>query len=179
MRLALASLLLRDLNLIILDEPTNHLDLLAREALEAALSRYPGTLFIVSHDRQFCEQIATRWWSIKEGQLLETNKPQPDQAEASVSRIKPKGLQLKERQKERRRMVSKADKAEQAIERLVKEIDALTAQLSDPAIQDDWQHLEDLENDRIRLSEEQTQMEQTWLELCDLIEAFDEALPKT
>ena len=76
-------------------------------------------------------------------------------------------------------MVSKADKAEQAIERLIEEIDALTTQLSDPAMQDDWQHLEDLENDRRRLSEEQTQMEQTWLELCDLIEAFDEALPKT
>jgi ATP-binding cassette subfamily F protein 3 len=47
-------------NVLILDEPTNHLDLESREALEAALKAFPGSLLLVSHDRALLDAIGTR-----------------------------------------------------------------------------------------------------------------------
>lgn len=59
-RLSLAKLIYSRKNVLILDEPTNHLDIPAREALEAALDEYDGTIITVSHDRFFLDKIATQ-----------------------------------------------------------------------------------------------------------------------
>lgn len=59
-RLALAKLIYSRKNVLILDEPTNHLDIPAREALEAALDEYDGTIIAVSHDRFFLDRISTQ-----------------------------------------------------------------------------------------------------------------------
>jgi ATP-binding cassette subfamily F protein 3 len=59
-RLALAKLIYSRKNVLILDEPTNHLDIPAREALEAALDEYDGSIITVSHDRFFLDKIATQ-----------------------------------------------------------------------------------------------------------------------
>ncbi|MGA5298568.1 ABC-F family ATP-binding cassette domain-containing protein [Nucisporomicrobium flavum] len=58
-RAALALLQARGVNLLVLDEPTNHLDLAAIEQLEAALSTYPGTLLLVTHDRRMLDAVHT------------------------------------------------------------------------------------------------------------------------
>ncbi|ALG10773.1 ABC-F family ATP-binding cassette domain-containing protein [Kibdelosporangium phytohabitans] len=58
-RAALALLQAKGVNLLVLDEPTNHLDLPAIEQLEAALSTYPGTLLLVTHDRRMLEAVST------------------------------------------------------------------------------------------------------------------------
>ena len=45
-----------------LDEPTNHLDLESINALNIALQRYEGTVFLVTHDHDLIEEVATRIW---------------------------------------------------------------------------------------------------------------------
>ena len=66
-RLTLCKLILSNMNLLILDEPTNHLDIDSREALEAALQGFDGTVVSVSHDRYFIEKLATRILEITPG----------------------------------------------------------------------------------------------------------------
>jgi ATP-binding cassette subfamily F protein 3 len=64
-------LTLRPGNLLVLDEPTNHLDIGSREALEATLKDYPGSILFVSHDRQFIDALADKLWIVQDGKLTE------------------------------------------------------------------------------------------------------------
>ncbi|MEQ3725360.1 ABC-F family ATPase [Alcanivorax sp.] len=59
-RMLFGKLTLTQPNVLLLDEPTNHLDMESIEALNLALENYPGTLFFVSHDREFVSSLATR-----------------------------------------------------------------------------------------------------------------------
>jgi len=66
-RLSLAKLLLEPINFLIMDEPTNHLDMVAKEVLKNALKDYTGAMIIVSHDREFIEDLTTRTIEFKGG----------------------------------------------------------------------------------------------------------------
>jgi len=66
-RLSLAKLLLEPINLLIMDEPTNHLDMIAKEVLKNALKDYNGAMIVVSHDREFLEDLTTRTIEFKGG----------------------------------------------------------------------------------------------------------------
>ena len=68
-RLSLAILVHSGANVLILDEPTNHLDLESREALEAALSEFAGSLLLVSHDRALLDAIGTRTIALEDQAL--------------------------------------------------------------------------------------------------------------
>ena len=59
-RMLFGKLMLQGPNIMLMDEPTNHLDMESIEALNLALDNYPGTLFFVSHDREFISSLATR-----------------------------------------------------------------------------------------------------------------------
>ena len=58
-RLLLAKLFARPSNLLVMDEPTNDLDVETLELLEELLASYPGTLLLVSHDREFLDNVVT------------------------------------------------------------------------------------------------------------------------
>ena len=66
-RLALALVVASGANFLVLDEPTNHLDLESREALEAALEAFPGTVLLVSHDRAVLDAVAERIVAVEDG----------------------------------------------------------------------------------------------------------------
>jgi ATPase subunit of ABC transporter with duplicated ATPase domains len=68
-RCVLSMVMLTEANTLVLDEPTSHLDMEAIEALQEALEEFTGTLIVVSHDREFIDQVATRVI------VLDDNKP--------------------------------------------------------------------------------------------------------
>jgi ATP-binding cassette, subfamily F, member 3 len=68
-RLALALLVASGSNFLVLDEPTNHLDVESREALEAALEAFPGTILLVSHDRALLDAVPDRIVAFEDGLL--------------------------------------------------------------------------------------------------------------
>jgi ATP-binding cassette subfamily F protein uup len=71
-RLLLARLFTRPANVLVLDEPTNDLDIDTLELLEQLLDEYPGTVFLVSHDRAFLDNVVTQTIVFEpNGQLIE------------------------------------------------------------------------------------------------------------
>lgn len=65
-RLVFGRLMLGRHNIMLMDEPTNHLDMESIESLQYALEKFEGTLFVVSHDREFIAGIATRIFDVSE-----------------------------------------------------------------------------------------------------------------
>ena len=100
-RVILAKLFTRAANLLVLDEPTNDLDIETLEVLEQKLCNYSGTLIVVSHDREFLDNVVTSTivfeddgrlqeyvggytdWLRQGHQLAVTDRPQVSEAEAS------------------------------------------------------------------------------------------------
>jgi ATP-binding cassette subfamily F protein 3 len=68
-RLSLATAVASGGNFLVLDEPTNHLDVESREALEAALEAFPGTVLLVSHDRALLDAVPDRLVAIEDHSL--------------------------------------------------------------------------------------------------------------
>ncbi|TAK53881.1 MAG: ABC-F family ATPase [Gammaproteobacteria bacterium] len=69
-RMIYGKLMLTKPNVLLLDEPTNHMDMETIESLQIGLEKYPGTLILVSHDRQLVESLATRIIELKAGGRL-------------------------------------------------------------------------------------------------------------
>ncbi len=65
-RMMFGKLILQKPNMLIMDEPTNHMDMESIESLNMALEQYEGTLFFVSHDREFVGSLATRIFDMRE-----------------------------------------------------------------------------------------------------------------
>ena len=70
-RLALAKLMLQPLNVLVMDEPTNHLDIQSKNVLKQALSKFEGTLILVSHDRDFLQGLANKVYEFKDQKIKE------------------------------------------------------------------------------------------------------------
>ncbi len=68
-RLLFCKLMLQKPNVLVLDEPTNHLDLESVNALNIALQRSEATVFLVTHDHDLVEEVATRIWHFEHGKI--------------------------------------------------------------------------------------------------------------
>ncbi|MEF2155901.1 ATP-binding cassette domain-containing protein [Luteimonas sp. FXH3W] len=150
-RLLLAKLFAQPSNLLVMDEPTNDLDVETLELLEELLADYSGTLLLVSHDREFLDNVTTQLWVFEgDGQITEvvggyedwerqakarenaaasaSSKPQAAATVTSsaVNETPKRKLSYKEQRE--------LEQLPPVIDGLEQQIAQLTAQLSDPAI---------------------------------------------
>jgi ABC transport system ATP-binding/permease protein len=148
-RLMLAQALARPSNLLVLDEPTNDLDMETLDVLEDMLGDYPGTVLLISHDRDFLDRLVSgvivpegngRWSEYAGGYsdmlaqrgadlAREQRKPAPDKiAKASAAAVAPSAA--------KQRMTFKDKHALETLPKtmagLIAKADALQAKLADP-----------------------------------------------
>jgi ATP-binding cassette subfamily F protein 3 len=154
-RVSLAKILLSPVNFLIMDEPTNHLDMPSVEALESALSRYKGTLMMISHDRYFLDKLVDRTLELKDGSLenysgnysyyLEKRGSPDGERGPGIEDIRAKsaGKKTKEQKRieaearqsvsrNRNRLQKEIDSFEQKIDRLEKEKKEIENKLASP-----------------------------------------------
>ena len=83
-RLLFCRIMLQKPNVLVLDEPTNHLDLESINALNIALQKYEGTVFLVTHDEDLMEEVGTRVWHF-DGKTIHDFKGTYEEYTASIA----------------------------------------------------------------------------------------------
>ena len=153
-RVALCKLLLEPVNLLIMDEPTNHLDMVSKDILKRALRNYDGTLIIVSHDRDFLEDLTEKVYEFKDKNIKEylgdindflkekkvqdftqfelENKQKSKVKKSDDSANKQTFNERKQLDKDIRKLSNKVGQVERAVERLEKELKELDEELANP-----------------------------------------------
>tara|TARA_Y100000385_G_scaffold291272_1_gene368247 strand:+ start:2921 stop:4834 length:1914 start_codon:yes stop_codon:yes gene_type:complete len=143
-RLALAKLLLKPLNVLVMDEPTNHLDIQSKNVLKSALQNFEGTLLLVSHDREFLQDLNDVVYEFKDKKikpylgdidfyleqrqlenLREAERKTIVKSESKISTNK----QSYEAQKQLKSLNNRLSKVESSISSLEKEIKAIDLEL--------------------------------------------------
>ena len=146
-RLSLAILVHSGANVLILDEPTNHLDLESREALEAALQSFEGSVLLITHDRALLDAVGTRTVAVEDGSLRSylggwaeylRVREERVQDERTAKRAKPPKAAPVEKPKAAGGPPSKnqrrqAERLEKQIEQAEAAMKALEEELADPA----------------------------------------------
>jgi ATP-binding cassette, subfamily F, member 3 len=176
-RLALGKMMLRPANLLALDEPTNHLDIPAREVLERALRAYEGTLLVVSHDRFFLDEVATKILvldgaggaTLELGNYSDWRHRRARQAAAApaVKAPPPETEQKKEWEESKARAAARG-KLERRLATLEEQIEKVEAQLGDVRGKlagehgGDWQKLHGLVEDERRLADKLRSLMGEW-----------------
>jgi ATP-binding cassette subfamily F protein 3 len=150
----------------VLDEPTNHLDLESREALEAALEAFPGTLLLVSHDRALLDAIAERTLAVEDGTLRSYDGGWADYIRrrdevAAPPPPEPKAKPRKATAPPRPKGPSELERVELQIAAREREVAALEAKLAD-----DWSDVDTLAAHR-RAREELKSLLGRWEELFE------------
>jgi len=168
-RVALTKTIISKANFLMLDEPTNHLDMATVELLAEALTKYDGSIILVSHDRYFISKTANKIWEIEDEKIIEFKgdynewvewkermakqkanspesvKPKPVKVEKPIEPIKPVGPIDKDLQKQIQKLQKAIAQIEQNIETLNKEKGEIEVQMADPAIYADPEKLKNIE----------------------------------
>ena len=141
-RLSLLQIMLTGANFLLLDEPTNHLDIRSKEALEAAIEDFEGTVFIISHDRYLINKMADKILAFENGTVNSYNMSYDDyinkivptlQTEAELPKVKkePNDYQKQKKlQSEKRKLEGRIKRLEEAIEIAENEISALHEEIN-------------------------------------------------
>ncbi len=168
-RVALTKTIISKANFLMLDEPTNHLDMATVELLAEALTKYDGSIILVSHDRYFISKTANKIWEIEDEKIIEfkgdynewvewkermakqksnapeTAKAKPIKEEKPVDPVKPVGPIDKDLQKQIQKLQKAIAQIEHNIETLNKEKADIEMQMADPAIYADAEKLKSIE----------------------------------
>lgn len=196
-RLAMAKLMLEPYNLLILDEPTNHLDMRSKQVLKNALNVFPGSIIVVSHDRDFLEGLTTRVFEFKNKQIKETigdiyaflqakNIQNLNELSANLKKPKVANLEKEDKatriksreekkalEKQSKSLKNKISKTEKNIDSLEKEIKELEQQLADPVFYNDKEKsteaIKNYESKKVDLEKEMTLWEQLQQNLEELV----------
>lgn len=148
-RLALCKLLLQPSNVLIMDEPTNHLDIQSKEMLKNALKNYDGTLILISHDREFLQDLAEKVFEFKEGKVneflggindyladrkadsfrqIEKVELAPEQKNNANTNVQKPSYQQTKEQKKLKNKISKTETEIQTLESSIKQTEKLFLQ---------------------------------------------------
>jgi ATP-binding cassette subfamily F protein 3 len=144
-RLALAIVVASGANFLVVDEPTNHLDLESREALEAALEAFPGTVLLVSHDRALLDAVAQRTIAIEDRQLNSYDGGWADYVREREARAAPPPApEPKPEKPQKQRQPRKPAPSElERIEAQIAERESIVADL-ERRLAEDWNDIETL-----------------------------------
>ncbi len=167
-RLLLLKLMLAHDNLLLLDEPTNHLDIASREALEAAMENYDGTLLVVSHDRYFINRMATRILKLSPtgcesypgnyDEYLERHQPMAADVEKIAVPVKENAYRKrKELESRKRKFATRIRRCEEDIAVVEEQIRQLNEQLEQPDVAADYDKVVSIS---AALEEQNTRLEQ-------------------
>ena len=176
-RLMLAKLFTQPANIYVLDEPTNDLDIETMELLEELLLEFKGTVLLVSHDREFLNNITTSVLSLEKGKVIEYNGGYDDYLRHQVPDTpKPKPAKPKKEKPKKERKLSISERKElEALPKLIEDLEAEHEELVEKMAQSDFYQTSgmDAEEAAAALAELESKQETAFARWEEL-----EALPK-
>lgn len=149
-KVLLAILMTKRANVLVLDEPTNHLDFKAMEGLDKALSEYPGTLVLVSHDRYLLKKVPTKIVEITPEGFVTVNgnydaylKYKKDGTNVPTQPNAKAEKPVRQASDKKQQRIDRMDKnrLERELTALEEEIRQLNESLSDPSVMSDYKKI--------------------------------------
>lgn len=201
-RVALVCMLLRPANFLILDEPTNHLDMQSQEVLQRALKDYPGSVMIVSHNRDFLDPLVTKtlefhpehqpqvyagnisYYLEKSEELVvsqvsATKNDSKAAVNSGLNRKEQRKLEAAQREK-RNKVLKPLEQEFEAVEKKIAELEGaqatLTEQLSSEAVASDPDQFRQVSEAITKLAKSLENGYTRWDELSDEIDKVKEEL---
>ncbi len=187
-RAGLARLAAEDTNFFVLDEPTNHLDLWARDALERTLTKFAGSVLLVSHDRYFLNRVVDHLIVVENGRFRiidgnydtylhfveqglagpQTKSSQPGGANGQESKPAPSAVSNKPAKRKRRFPYRKVAELEDDIHQRETELTELQAALSDPQVLRNGDRVKEINARMAEIREELPLLYEHWEEAAEL-----------